>query len=490
MNHVVSFQRYGGIKKYFAELWRNLWLTEHRAAQVLVATVSILVSTGIGAAFADTPFINNYQIMFWILAVLVCFAMLYPARGLRLMQFNRTAMALAALVAASFFLRVINLQYFPPGYHVDEAGTIDFSLRHAFNPLNQEETVNPLRTGSDSQPVLYAYVVRLSVALFGFTIAGARLSSVIAGTLAVLAVFFMVNELVGRRVAWLAAILMAVYHYHIHWSRIVLNNIWVTLFLPLTIGFFLYGWRKGWAGGAVWAGLCLGLTAYFYAGGYILIFLLPILIWRTWKQVDDHISLSIYTGKMFALALVVAAPLIVFALLFPDQFLDRSRIIYGWKPLAIQATIGDPTAYWEHFKYQFTRSFGAYNFFPDTAGFYAPRIPFLIGVASILFPLGIAWSIFKRQYFPVLWILIVTFTGGFMLVATPATSHFIGVIPVICWMVATPLNWLIETRRPFWAYLLLALIIALDLYFYFVVYPTHPSRDLVLPFPQVEPYNY
>jgi len=484
------FHRYGGIKKYLAELWEYFWLTEHRAVQVLVAIVSILVSIGIGVTYADMPFISIFQLMFWILTVLVCFAMLYPSKGPALLRFDRRSMALVALVAVSFFLRVVNLQNFPPGLHLDETGTIDFSLRHAFNPLVPEATINPLRTGLDSQPVFYAYIVRLSVTLFGFTTVGARISSVIAGALAVLAVFFMVNELAGSRVAWLTSILMAVYHYHIHWSRIALNNIWVTLFLPLALGFFLFGWRKGWSGGAVLAGLCLGLTAYFYAGGYILIFLMLIIIWRTWKQADNHISLGVYIGKMFVFALVIAAPLIVYALSFPDQFFDRSRIIYGWKPLAIEVTVGDPNAYWEYFKYQFTHSFGGYNYYPDSAGFYAPHIPFLIGVASILFPLGIAWSIYKKQYFPVLWILIVTVLGGFMVVAPPGTSHFIAVVPVICWMVATPLNWLIETRRPVWAYILLASIIALDLYFYFVVYAAHPSRDLILPFPQIAPYKY
>ncbi len=480
----------GGIRQFVIELWRQIWLTDQRAVQVVTAMAAMLASAFIGAVYAFFPFVSVYPILFWLLSVGVCFGMLYPVKGPGWTRDNRLWLGLAGLLFISFLLRVIKLNSFPPGFHADESGTVDFALRHVFHPEIPGETINPFRTGTDSQPVLYAYVLYASMRMAGYTFAGARLSSVIAGALAVPAVFMLVNELAGRRMAWLSAILMAVYHYHIHWSRIALNNIWGTLLMPLALGFFLFGWRKGWAGGALVAGLCLGLSAYFYAGGYVVIFLMFILIWQTWRQTKNRLSLGIYAGKMLVQALVVALPLMAYASLFPDSFLDRSRVIAAWKPLAIEVTVGKPDAYWDFFVFQLIHSFGAYNFYSDVSGFYAPDIPFLIGVASLLFLLGFVWALYKKQFFPVTWVALVTVLGGFMVVGPPASSHYIAVIPAICWLAAIPLDWLFENKHPYWAYFLLAAIILLDLYFYFVVYAAHPSGDLTVPFPLVEPYTY
>jgi hypothetical protein len=488
MSTFQSNHLYKSVYSFLARLWQYVWLSEHRSVQVVVALATILASVFIGTTYAGEIFITIFPILFWLFSIIICFVMLCPPQKMIEFRFSRVWQGLLIILTLAFLLRFVELTHLPPGFHVDETGSVDFALRHVFNPLNRGQTINPFRTGSDSQPILFYYVLRLGVGLFGFTIVGARMSGVLVGTLAVAAVFFMMNEIAGRRMAWLTALLMAVYHYHIHWSRIALNNIWVTLLIPLTLGFFLIGLRKNWSGGAVLAGLCLGFTSYFYAGGYIVILLLPILMWQAWKKTNDHIRLTIYFGKILALALVVAAPLIVFALHFPDQFFDRSGIIYGWNPQAIQATVGNPTAYWEHFIFQVSHSFGAYNYFPDSTGFYAPGVPLLIGYASVLFLWGIAWALYKKQYFPVVWVVIVTIFGGVMIAGAPGSSHFIGVIPAICWLVAIPLDWLIENKRVRWAYILLVTLILTDLFFYFMIYASHPSGDLVLSFPMVEPY--
>ncbi len=475
---------------FLTEIWQHLWSDRRQVKRVAAAAFAILISVYIGVMYGDEAFITIFPILFWLWSILICFAALYTTQKPLRFHFTYTWVALIALSVIAFFLRIFELRSFPIGFHPDEERFVGFALQYIFNPKDIGNTLNPFRTGNGSQPFLYTYVIRLSVDLFGLSTAGARISSVITGALAVAAVFLMVNEMAGRRIAWLTAIVMTTYHYHIHWSRLALNNIWVTLLLPCTFGFFLLGWRKSWKVGALLAGICLGSVTYFYAGGYIVVLLILIIIWRVWKKTEDHTGLAIHIGKMLILALVIAAPLIIFAMLYPQHFFDRVHEIYGWYPETVNAMSGNSTSYWDYFIFQVIHSFGAYNFYPDITGFYAPAIPFLIGVSSILFPIGVVLAIYKKHYIPLIWVLIVTILGGVMSLGTPGSSHFIGVIPGLCWLVAIPLDWLIEHKYSYLAYFLLVIIVITDLSFYFIVYAAHPSLHLNVPFPVVEPFTY
>jgi len=475
---------------FLTELWHTLWLTTARKKKMLAVFAAVVVSAIIGYRFADNPFISINPVLLWFFCIFLCAAALYPAEKTPLfhLRLNRTWAGLFALLVAAFLLRVFKLTHFPSGFIPDEAGSMNFALQYIFNPNTFWIIMNPLRTGLDSQPVLYSYILRLSVQLFGFTIPGARMSSAIIGALSIGAVFLMVNEMADRKTAWLTAILMTAYHYHIHWSRVSLSNIWVTLLLPLTVGFFLRGWRKGQSGGALLAGFCLGATAYFYTGGYVLVFLVILLLWQTWKKTSDHVRLTIYAGRMLAFALVIAIPLIVFSAVKPEHFFDRLNTIYGWKSAAVTATLGNTASYSEYLIHQVVHSFGAYNFFTDVTGFYAPKIPFLIGVSSLLFPIGIGLAFYRKQYFPILWVFLVTMLGGVLIVGTPASSHFIASIPAVCWLVAIPIHWASETKYSRWATIALVVIIITDLVFYFGVYSAGKYGDFTVPFPSVEPY--
>ncbi len=473
-------------RTFVPDLWRSLWLTKGRVARVLVALATLLVSTWIGFQYADNIFVHMPVIAAWLVSILVCFIAFFPAKASALfeLKFKREHLVLLLLVAFSFSVRLFALPERPSGFHPDEAGYVQFAILHIFDPDNQEGTINPLRTGPDSQPILYSYVLYLNTVLFGWTIPGARMSSVLIGALAVAATFLLVDEMAGRRPAWLAAVLMSVYHYHVHWSRLALSNIWTTFLPPLALALFLRGWRKGNPIGALLAGICLGLSAHVYSGGYVVVLLLPLLFWQLWMKTRDRVGLTLYTGKMLVLAAVIAAPLVVFAFLFPQHFFGRANSVNGWSPVSMQIAMGSDLTPWTYFVEQVKRSFGAYNFTPEITGFYNPQTPFLMGFASILFLVGIGLAIQKRQYFPLLWITLVTILGGVMILGTPSSTHFIAAIPAICWLVALPLDHLFE-KNPKWAYLLLAVVLATDLVFYFWIYNPAVNADLDVLFPEI-----
>jgi len=74
-----------------------------------------------------------------------------------------------------------------------------------------------------------------------------------------------------------------------------------------------------------------------------------------------------------------------------------------------------------------------------------------------------------------------------LLAGTPSSSHFVPAIPAICALVALPLGKMLESKRPHWAYILLAGILLTDLGFYFMVYAANPSLDLNIAFPVIPP---
>ncbi|MCI0399423.1 MAG: glycosyltransferase family 39 protein [Chloroflexi bacterium] len=473
-----------------ARLWKERpEVREPEAMQVIVALAGALVSLLIGYAYARVDWVTGWQLWTWLVTVIVVAAVLLSGAGRPPLAPGRHWWWLAALLLAAFVLRAALLEIIPGGLHVDEYGVADFSLRHIFyQPL---QTINPFRTGPASQPILYHYLVRLFLAVAGQSITGLRLSSAVAGALGVLATWAMVAVFDNRRTAVFAAVLMAGYHFHLHWSRIGLNNIWDTLWAPLMLAAFAWGWRRRWSGGAVLAGLALGFSQYFYAGSRLGALLLAVVLFQLWREQPleerDARRLLVHGGKLGLMAVCVAAPLFLFALREPGPFFNRAGVAFGWRPETMVMVTGNPPRPLAYAWYQLWRSAGAFVAVPDVTGFYGPNVPLLIGLAAPLFVIGLLWAIYKGYTLPVLWVALTVLLGGVLLADPPGSSHYVVVIPAICWLVAMPLNWLAENGQRRLAILFLVAIVLTDLAFYFGVYvPSHP-RDLIHPFPPWPP---
>lgn len=471
---------------YLFRFLRNFWKeevsgNEPRAIQIIFTLAVIVVNILISYAYIEDLMIRGWQIGVWLGSIVMTLLILVTPRKFKI-SFNKSGLALWVLIIAAFLLRGISLDQLPRGLHGDEFATADFTMRYVFQDF--EQTLNPFQSGLHSQPTLYNYFIRLSFYLAGYTEIGLRLPNAIAGAFAVLATFFLVSVSQNRRAAWLAAIFMACYQYHIQWSRIGLNNVWATLWVPLALACFLWGWRERWNGGAVLGGIALGLAGYFYAGGAIVVILLLFIFGDLWikhrSEADRH-QLLIYAGKMIAMALVVVGPLMLFAVLKPDFFFERGRSVFMWRPDVIAQEIGFADQYMDFFWRQLLRAFGSYTAYIDGSGFYAPGIPFLIGLAGPLMVVGLGWSLYKRQYLIPVWLVTVTFLGG--IVVAPGSAHLISSIPAICMSVAAALNWLMEWGWKRWAYGMFFIILITELTFYFITYPAVPRGDLNLPMP-------
>ena len=99
--------------------------------------------------------------------------------------------------------------------------------------------------------------------------------------------YLLVRLLFSRGLALLVALLLAGYHYHLHYSRLGLNNIADPFFVAWALYFLVVGWQgnRRWA----WAfsGVLAGLAFFFYTGGrQVPVILAGIVIWATLTERD------------------------------------------------------------------------------------------------------------------------------------------------------------------------------------------------------------
>jgi 4-amino-4-deoxy-L-arabinose transferase-like glycosyltransferase len=470
------------ITAYVQQWWlalKTVWLTqvrpnEQHKMQIIVGATGMIISISLGYIFAGSSFVDGWQLWTWLVTIIVLIAALVPFSFRPKIKVAVWHIPLA-LTIISLALRIFSLDTIPGGLHVDEMGVAGFAALHVYPPDGL--TINPFHTGASSQPALYHNLIRLSFLIFGYSIEGLRITSVIAGALSVIATYVLVHVFANRRTALITAVILTTYHYHLHWSRIGLNNIWDTLWVPLILAFLVWGYRKNWSGGAALAGLALGLSQYFYAGNKISFFLLPFVLIMMYRENPDRPRMIVHVGKMVVTAVTVAAPITLFAFIRPDIFFDRSRVVFGWKPDAIIAAVGDYSI-GEYLWQQIWRNFGAYTSVPEITGFYGPGVPYLIGAAAPLFIIGVLWALWTRQWIPLLWIFFTTVFGGILLSGAPSSSHYVVSIPAICWLTAVPITWLWENGRWRLAIFLIGAIIITDLGFYFGIYVPSEPRDL------------
>jgi 4-amino-4-deoxy-L-arabinose transferase-like glycosyltransferase len=240
------------------------------------------------------------------------------------------AMLLCLLVAAA--LRLPGLPAAPPGLHYDEATngllSADIGLRGA----------RPVFTpGFTGQEPLFFYLAGGLMRLLGPSLFALRLTAAFIGLLTVAATYWLGRELLAdRRLALLAAVLLAVTFWHLLFSRLGLRAISQPLLQALTVATLWRGLRRGQARWLVAAGICLGLTGYTYLAARLfpaplLLAALPLLFNRAtartrWRQ------LALFAG----VGLLALLPLLLYFAAHPDAFWVR---IHQVAPATTQPTL-------------------------------------------------------------------------------------------------------------------------------------------------------
>jgi 4-amino-4-deoxy-L-arabinose transferase-like glycosyltransferase len=359
-----------------------------------------------------------------------------PNEGLHGRFERRDWLIAGTLFGLAFGLRLINLDGLPPTLSGDEGST---GLQAV--SFIQGEADNLFSVGWFSFPSLSFAVQSIGIGLLGQTTAGLRLMSALAGALTVAGLYWLVLTGFGRLVAVMAAFVLATLHYHIHFSRLGVNNIWDGLFAVLTLAGLAHGWRYERRLGFIIAGLGLGLGQYFYVSFRVMPLLL--LLWAVLALVFDRERFRRLLPDLILSALiafVVALPLLLYFAGEPDEFfapMRRVTVFGGWLE-QMAAMEGQPAPV--ILARQVARTAAGITHVP-LRHWYNPGSPLLLPASAGLFLLGLLWLLLRPRllgWLVLLPILAVILLGGLSQDA-PASQRYILATPALATVVAIPL---------------------------------------------------
>ena len=304
------------------------------------------------------------------------------------------------LIIAAFF-RFYNITHLPPGLYPDEA-------MNGNNALEAIATGNfklfyPENTGREG---LFINIQSISLAIFGNEPWALRIASALFGIFTVLGIYFLTKELFYknphfRKIALLSSFFVATSFWHINFSRIGFRAIMAPFFLTWGIYFLLSALNKIQNGlnlkfiipsimGGIFYGL--GFHSYIaYRATPLLILIILLFYWlqnKNW-QIRKKILLSTFYFLLFTF--IVAAPLGLYFLKNPQDFLGRTSQI---------SIFNSPTPI-KDLSINVLKTAGMFNFVGDfnwrhnIAG-----KPLLFWPVGILFIIGIIFgliNVFKNQ---------------------------------------------------------------------------------------------
>jgi 4-amino-4-deoxy-L-arabinose transferase-like glycosyltransferase len=422
----------------------------------------------------------------------------HPSTGWLLSTQERRG--LVGLVIVAFLLRGVAVGRVPASLGGDEGTQLAAALDLVARPLG-----NPFATGWYSVPTLSFVIYGVAMRLFGATVAGGRMVSVVIGTATVLTTFWFARATAGRLVGWIAAVMLAFSAYHIHFSRLASNQIADpligTLVLLLVVRAMAGGPNQSGPGSAwtrwvhrhgviteradgLWglAGVVAGLGWYLYFGArWVTAIAILVVVWRClsdrtlWQRHRRGFAL------FFAGWLVVALPLLGWYAAHPSAFTERYNAVglfaSGWMDRERLLT-GRPTG--SLLLQQIWRSITAFHLTRDPTFWYRPNRPLVDFVTGALMLVGIIEA-FVRVRWPSrvvthLWFWPTIAMAWVMTENPPSSQRGLLLMPPVviyaAWGAERLATTLAASRRckAIVVALLLAPIAAMNVAFYFGVY--------------------
>lgn len=395
--------------------------------------------------------------------------------------------ALVALLFAAALLRSVALGHVPVNLGGDEGTQLRAGLSLVARPLG-----NPFATGWYSVPTMSFVAYGFAMRLFGATVAGGRALSVLAGTATVLGTYLLARAVLGRRMAWMAAVIVAVSAYHIHYSRLASNQVFDALVGVLVLyliwvaaGYGDHGLPdRGASRMAYWgsAGVVAGLGWYAYFGARWVTFLvILVVVWRAWME-RDFLWRHRRGLLWFAMGwLVVTLPLLGWYLQHPSTLTERYRAVSifasGWLEREIEITGKSALALLAQ---QTWRAATAFHLTPDPTYWYRPEQPLVDFVTGALMLVGFVEAV-RRWRWPsraltLLWFGSTLVMAWIVTENPPSSQRGLLLLPAVALLASLGLDRLWELVRGraegFWTFAGVALIAitALNVTFYFGLY--------------------
>jgi 4-amino-4-deoxy-L-arabinose transferase-like glycosyltransferase len=358
-------------------------------------------------------------------------------------------LALVALTIIALLARALLLDSIPHNFAGDE-GEMGMMARDVLSGVVRD----PFATGWLSHPTLWFFMQSLALRVFGDNVFGLRMLSALIGTATVPALYFFSRLLYGRTIALTAAALLAIYHMHIHFSRIALNNIVDPLLLLIAFAAFLHGYRNAAPFSFALSGVALGLAQHFYMGARLAPLVLLVVLAHQFLLARRRVFAVLPYLPLMALGFVLGfGPLLRYFLLHPNDFIARLTVVgifpSGW----VAARQAEGLSLLQIMLFQARGALGGFIYEPDHSAFYDPQMPLLDRTSAILFILGLTLVIHRWRRIEsallLAWVLGVMIFGGMLLIDPPQSARYVIAAPAMCLLIGLALTQIAAALR--WA---------------------------------------
>ncbi|HUI25163.1 MAG TPA: glycosyltransferase family 39 protein, partial [Candidatus Kryptonia bacterium] len=261
--------------------------------------------------------------------------------------------------------------------------------------------------------------IRAAVLVFGESLWGVRMGGMVMGTICVLCTFAFARRLVGNLPAFTAALLVAVAHVLVHWSRNGHGYIWVPTGAAVILWLFVRVWTGGsllsWIGTAV----VLGIASQVYYAAYAFP---PLLIvtavgWAVIGRVNWK-AVVLSTLAIELIALLIFAPQLKIMLNNPELATVRARWLFILSPENTEKMGGERThLLLAHAKDTLAMFNTGYDSMPN----YGAKRSLVDAVTAVLIPVAAA-MVLVRLFSPVGW-LCATWWATYLFIGVFLEAH-------------------------------------------------------------------
>jgi hypothetical protein len=228
----------------------------------------------------------------------------------------------AFLTLVAFGARAVDLVDEPSPFSGDE-GNFGIQAIEVLDGVRR----NMFATGAPfGQPAMYYWLVAGFYKVLGVGVLATRLPSVLFGITMVPLLYLLLREQFDRRIAFIGAAFLAVYHFHIHFSRVGLNNMSAAWIAVACLYFAARANRTQSALAFGLAGALAGLSFYSFVAARAVPLVLALyfgwVILFNWRFLRDNIGNFLVLVVGFV---VVAAPQAIYFNHVPDDWYAGHR---------------------------------------------------------------------------------------------------------------------------------------------------------------------
>ena len=337
------------------------------------------------------------------------------------------------LLAITLAYRLIGLPQIPYEVHGDEA-----AIGVAARAIMHGDAPSLFWVGWADVPNMSYAIPAAFMSLVGDNLFGLRIASVVQGTLSVLLTYLIARRLFGWRIGLVAGVLLAMNHWHVHFSRTGFHYMQAVFAGTLFVYLMLRAIDTRRAANWLLAGFAVGLGFEVYYGARIA----PVIgaVYLVHQAVRDRAFFTKHWSGVLAMcggALLFAAPVIVFFVQHPDTFLNRTNGVSVTNPDIQNHLIRSfgVNTLGEAMLIQLRNSVLAFNQRGETSLQYGHHGPLVDYWTSVFFVVGLAVITFRltRPRYSMLaaWFWLTLIAGSVMTVDALFSPRVVIITPVL-----------------------------------------------------------